>query len=226
MIKRSSKLRAHCARATHLAMLDDRPPGLPARAGTAFHAGYAATRTGNPRFVAEWEAAQRDLAKAAKTMVEVQNWIDAAVEKWPIPEGAHYEQEIALDAWGSWVTFDSPDAIVTGHVDFWWDAGDHIVVADAKTSKYDQGPPENLIQLVAYGAALCDLSGKPAKLAIGYARTSAWIESPIHLPSWARVVAAATAPNVPALGEHCRTCWEARLCPEGQAHIATLERAA
>lgn len=225
-MRRASRLSLVCGFASD--MPDDGINSLPKRKGNLFHAWVAGRVHDTLMHDAAYAKAMNELAKAPKAVEEVRGWMAIAEQKlpWGKLADAEFETPIGLDDWGSACMHDAPDAVTGGHPDAWWREGDHIVVIDFKTGVSDLGPPEKAPQLMVYGAALGLMHDMPVALAWYYARTGAFIWSPIHRVDVRTVVRAATLPPTPVTGPHCREGYCVRRCPHGQAWIAEQEKAA
>ena len=103
------------------------------------------------------------------------------------------------------------------------DSNGTILVVDWKTGSPDNVPePDDNLQLIAYGLAVCD--GNPFRCALvflGWDKVKAlWsrtFEPNEHPALFARVKAAATKEPIPHPGEHCGSCYQRRYCHAWQA---------
>lgn len=139
-------------------------------------------------------------------------------------ESAEKELEVALDKDGCHVAFDSPDAIMTGHLDMAWTQGTEAVVVDIKRQTWTAHEGPQSLQIAAYGRAYASMRGASAYTpGVFVAMTGDWlIGSRVELESaegeeiWQRILGAARNQELgeASVGAHCNKCFSRLKCPE------------
>jgi len=142
----------------------------------------------------------------------------AAID-WLRPNALGYE--VCFE--GKVALLDDLDTVTEGTPDVVMRSADLAVVIDWKTGRAENVPePDDNLQLIAYGLAVCD--GGPFRCVLVFldggkadARWSRVFEPSEHPALLARVKAAATREPVAHPGEWCGSCWQRRYCDAWKA---------